>query len=502
MTPNPAYSLVGRIESNGTAMTLTGTGVINNPQLQLTLDATIPSAANLTFGLASATSNINGGTGRTLNLLGTLKATNAGTLFIANTLAVAGGASGTLEVAPTTGNISVSHGGAFTIKNVNAIMSATRTVTVNGGGGTHTFTDVSISGAGTGSVTLGTTTGTTNLNYTNLNLGTLPARSVTINSTAGTGNITGILSGQATITRRIANVAATLTNPTGATIAPGNSPGTIAIAGAITNLGDLTMELESASSFDKITATGAATLTSGNVNVTLIGGYDPAPGTAFTIFDAASLTGTFSAINLPSLGSGKFWLSPVYDAAAGTVVIQVSTVVLPIELSSFTATKANNKTAIAWATASESNNDYFSVERSTNGVNFEAIGREKGAGTSTKTNNYAFTDEKPLSGVNYYRLKQTDFDGRFTYSKVVSVNHGSKNTIFITPKATQSALNIATDLDEYAVAIYNTAGQEVKRIGNLSLNQTVEINDLNEGIYFVKIQGENGFVETQKITKF
>jgi hypothetical protein len=63
-------------------------------------------------------------------------------------------------------------------------------------------------------------------------------------------------------------------------------------------------------------------------------------------------------------------------------------------------------------------------------------------------------------------------------------------------------LNIATDLDEYAIAIYNTAGQEVKRIGNLSLNQTVEINDLNEGIYFVKIQGENGFVETQKITKF
>ncbi len=178
-----------------------------------------------------------------------------------------------------------------------------------------------------------------------------------------------------------------------------------------------------------------------------------------------------------------------------------SDAVLPIELSSFTATKNNNATAIVWATETESNNDFFNIERSSDGTNFRSIGKKEGAGNSASRINYDFTDENPAQGINYYRLKQTDFDGRFSYSKVVTVNHGAKNVVLISPKSTQSELNIATELDDYTLSIFNTAGQEVKRMSNLSANQTVEIGELNDGIYFVKIQG-NGVNETQKVTKF
>lgn len=179
-----------------------------------------------------------------------------------------------------------------------------------------------------------------------------------------------------------------------------------------------------------------------------------------------------------------------------------SDAVLPIELSSFTATRNNNATAIAWQTETESNNDFFNIERSTNGTDFRSIGKKEGAGNSASRINYSFTDENPTKGINYYRLKQTDFDGRFTYSKVQSVNHNAKNQVAVSPKATQGNLNINTDLQEYNVVVYNVAGQVVKTIANLSFEQNIDINELNEGIYFLKISSENTFVETIKVTKF
>lgn len=78
---------------------------------------------------------------------------------------------------------------------------------------------------------------------------------------------------------------------------------------------------------------------------------------------------------------------------------------------------------IAWATASESNNDYFTVERSKDGISFEAIVEVDGAGNSDNYFlNYKVTDFSPFEGTSYYRLKQTDFDGKFALSDVKAVN--------------------------------------------------------------------------------
>jgi hypothetical protein len=92
---------------------------------------------------------------------------------------------------------------------------------------------------------------------------------------------------------------------------------------------------------------------------------------------------------------------------------------LPITLISFDAKKTvNNEVNLTWATADETNNAYFTVERSSNGVDFESIGTVVGAGNSDVTNNYSLTDKKPLAGNNFYRLKQTDFNGEFSLSEI------------------------------------------------------------------------------------
>jgi hypothetical protein len=98
---------------------------------------------------------------------------------------------------------------------------------------------------------------------------------------------------------------------------------------------------------------------------------------------------------------------------------------LPIELISFTAAKKNKAVDVTWETATEINNDYYLVEKSKNGVDFELLGQVKGAGNSLSKLNYSITDEKPYNGIIYYRLKQVDFNETFNYSKIASVDFNS-----------------------------------------------------------------------------
>lgn len=98
--------------------------------------------------------------------------------------------------------------------------------------------------------------------------------------------------------------------------------------------------------------------------------------------------------------------------------------VLPVELIYFRAEpkKEQAKVELSWATASEKDNDYFTIERSKDGLRFHEIARIEGAGTHVGTLTYTHIDFTPLNGVAYYRLKQTDFDGKFSYSDLVRVN--------------------------------------------------------------------------------
>jgi hypothetical protein len=94
---------------------------------------------------------------------------------------------------------------------------------------------------------------------------------------------------------------------------------------------------------------------------------------------------------------------------------------LPIELIDFNATVSGKNVKIRWETASELNNLYFVVERSTNALLFDDIGTVMGAGNSNTYLKYSFTDTVPLNGVSYYRLTQVDYDGSSTSSNIISL---------------------------------------------------------------------------------
>lgn len=167
---------------------------------------------------------------------------------------------------------------------------------------------------------------------------------------------------------------------------------------------------------------------------------------------------------------------------------------LPIDLVDFTAqVHESNTVLLEWETASEINNDYFTIERSTNGINWEVVEKVAGAGNSLATLSYSAIDTEPYYGVSYYRLMQTDFDGTLSYSPIRSVNLTKQNTtdIRIYPNPTNTRLTIegaASELE--TVFIYNAVGQNVTHLlrktqGNNS-RIVFNVSGLSQGLYYIK----------------
>lgn len=187
---------------------------------------------------------------------------------------------------------------------------------------------------------------------------------------------------------------------------------------------------------------------------------------------------------------------------------------LPIELVSFDAKPSGNVVKCSWQTATEINNDYFTIERSTDGRNFLPLETIVGAGNSSATLNYSFNDTKPLSGINYYRLMQTDYDGKFSYSKVMTAKFGTGGTKgmlsinSVSPNPFKESFSITysvEDNSEVAISIFNTNGQNVfsqkenasKGTNRFDFNNAAQLPD---GIYFAKLIVNNE-MQIQKLVK-
>ncbi|HNA42606.1 MAG TPA: hypothetical protein PLP81_10965 [Saprospiraceae bacterium] len=117
--------------------------------------------------------------------------------------------------------------------------------------------------------------------------------------------------------------------------------------------------------------------------------------------------------------------------------------VLPVDLSLFVLRKSNKDVMIEWQTASEQNNAGFDVEKSNDGSHFESIAKINGAGDSQQFLNYSYTDSKPFNGINYYRLKQTDTDGGFTYSPVKSIRISQSGSVSLYPAVAVGQLTLS-----------------------------------------------------------
>ncbi|MFT4663764.1 MAG: hypothetical protein ACI9XB_000705 [Gammaproteobacteria bacterium] len=222
-------------------------------------------------------------------------------------------------------------------------------------------------------------------------------------------------------------------------------------------------------------------------------------GTTIHTQSASGITTTYSAVTAAQFtdfsipGFSELWLH-------GSSINSP----LPIELLSFTALVKNEHVELNWVTASEINNDYFDIERSVDGINFTSISTINGAGNSTQNLFYSMVDLAPLNGMSYYRLKQTDYDGATSYSSLEVVEFIKINNIIFdiypNPFSGQTIFRTTEKLDDAELVIYNSTGNIVKQIQNIS-GQTCVLHceDLSRGFYFISLVQNNTILATDKI---
>jgi hypothetical protein len=165
-------------------------------------------------------------------------------------------------------------------------------------------------------------------------------------------------------------------------------------------------------------------------------------------------------------------------------------------LLSFDAKPEGDHVLTKWSTASEINNDFFTLERSKDGVNFEKLKTVPGAGNSDRIVNYAEKDEEPLNGISYYRLKQTDYDGKTSYSQIVPIEFNSSSNARVQYNtAENNATTLYYNLSANALVTIEIIDSNGKQIAVLSENQYQYFGTHQQtlnfegsaGIYYAKI---------------
>lgn len=175
---------------------------------------------------------------------------------------------------------------------------------------------------------------------------------------------------------------------------------------------------------------------------------------------------------------------------------------LPVELLNFKSTCNQDEIDITWSTKTEINNDYFVVEKSNDAIQFFKLNTVQGAGNSNVINNYTITDENTSPNVVFYRLKQVDYNGKSTYSQLVSVNcFSTKNSISIYPNPNRGIVNVDLgNLKAVEVKVFTTRGQLIHQQKNVNTpNYQFEITTA-KGIYFIELSSE-GEVTRFKVIK-
>jgi len=200
----------------------------------------------------------------------------------------------------------------------------------------------------------------------------------------------------------------------------------------------------------------------------------------------------------------------VNEKCYGTIPDREVPIVLPVELVNFTAKVIKSEVLLEWLTASEKNNDRFEIERSSNGQVFVKFGEVKGHGTSLVKNTYSVRDAKAVRGINYYRLKQVDEDGKFTYSKVIVVDKSQPDnamTLVVAPNpVTSSQFTIMLNAGETTqLQISNLNGNLVHSqtvaAGRQALNLNATQLQLHNGVYLLSVRSTTGLYTTKIIIR-
>lgn len=190
-------------------------------------------------------------------------------------------------------------------------------------------------------------------------------------------------------------------------------------------------------------------------------------------------------------------------------VAVASSAPLPIELLEFGGVCNKNNITLNWSTASENNNDYFTIEKSKNGNSFSTLGIVNSTGNSTTVKNYSLTDFNPFENTTYYRLKQTDYDGTSKTFQTIAIDNCSDSIegVSIINAYNNKEGNIIINIDAitnetYSVKILNVMGNLLTKEKYIATkgknNYNIYCNNFNAGVYFLIIDnGKNSI--TKKI---
>jgi subtilisin-like proprotein convertase family protein len=173
---------------------------------------------------------------------------------------------------------------------------------------------------------------------------------------------------------------------------------------------------------------------------------------------------------------------------------------LPVNWLDFTAKRNGEKAVLVqWSTASELNNKFYEVQRSTNGTEFGTIGTVNAGSASTGVQQYLFNDLRPFAGVNYYRLKQVDKDGRFTYSAIVKVAMPNDRTIYTltpNPAVNSTTFTALSEMKQVNVRMMDVSGKTVYSTYSPLIKAgealNLPVSGLAKGYYLVMIDSQNG----------
>lgn len=191
---------------------------------------------------------------------------------------------------------------------------------------------------------------------------------------------------------------------------------------------------------------------------------------------------------------------------------------LPIELLSFDAVANQDQQIVDlfWSTASEINNDFFTIQRSINGFDWENLAKVNGAGNSSSILNYDENDLNPYKGLSYYRLSQTDFDGTTTYSKIIPINllieGNPKIVVFPNPTSKNNTVNITLqgfEDSEIKLSLIDVLGKVVieKKIELTNLKENsqhekrISFGKIPEGTYIIIASSENNLLRQKLIVR-
>ncbi len=217
----------------------------------------------------------------------------------------------------------------------------------------------------------------------------------------------------------------------------------------------------------------------------------------FVTDNSVSGTGWYVDDILLSREPAVYNLGQLYNGSGNLIslsdtVTSITSEVLPLTWSSFTAVKLNMEAVLTWVTYQEINADRFKVERSIDGIHFTTINTLKSAGNIAGSTSYSITDHSPVEGINYYRIAQIDRTGKMVYSPVRALEFKKlANLITVTPNPAKENIlvTIENNTERLNLTLVNAIGETMLQYNINQEKNQLDISTLPSGIYFLKITG-------------